>query len=136
MSLRGRRAGVKIGAGRVRAGWPVWGARRIAYFPVSPHAPVGRRAGVKALVRGCPPDAVVSLALEAVGQSGAGALDGLRTVATSTPVRFCESHRSPRAAPSGEATPEEEDETMQRPVEVRVDEHEPIVERVAAIDVA
>jgi hypothetical protein len=35
---------------------------------------VGRRAGVKALVRGCPPDAVVSLALEAVSQSGAGAL--------------------------------------------------------------
>ena len=36
---------------------------------VSPHVPVGRRAGVKALVRGCPPDAVVSLAHEAVGQS-------------------------------------------------------------------
>ena len=75
-------------------------------FRLSPHAPVGRRAGVKALVRGCPPDAVVSLALEAVSQSGAGALDGLRTVATSTPVRFCESHRSPRAAPPGEAPPE------------------------------
>ena len=45
MSLRGRRAGVKIGGGRVCAGRPVWGARRIAYFPVSPHAPWrGRRA--------------------------------------------------------------------------------------------
>jgi hypothetical protein len=45
-----------------------------AEFLLSPHAPVGRRAGVKALVRGCPPDAVVSLALKAVSQSGAGAL--------------------------------------------------------------
>src|SRR5206468_3559024 len=45
-----------------------------------------------------PPHAVVSLALEAVDQSGAGALEGLRTVARSTPVRFCESRRSPQAA--------------------------------------
>src|SRR3954449_10627217 len=97
---------------------------------------MGRRAGVKALVRGCPPDAVVSVALEAVGQSGAGALEGLRTVATSTPVRFCESHRSPRAAPPGEARPEQEDTAMQQPVEVHVEEHEQMVERVAAVDVA
>ena len=43
-------------------------------FTSQSSCPVGRRAGVKALVRGCPPDAVVSLALEAVSQSGAGAL--------------------------------------------------------------
>ena len=39
---------MKIGGGRVCAGRPVWCARRTAYFPVSPHAPVGRRAGGKA----------------------------------------------------------------------------------------
>ena len=60
----------------------------------------GRRTGVNALVRDCLPDAVVSLALEAVSQSGAGVLDGPRRVArwcsvrTSTPVRFCASRRS------------------------------------------
>src|SRR3954452_751475 len=109
---------------------------RRTYFRISPHVPMGRRAGVKALVRGCPPDAVVSVALEAVGQSGAGALEGLRTVATSTPVRFSESHRAPRAAPPGEARTEQEDTAMQQPVEVHVEEHEQMVERVAAVDVA
>ena len=75
-----------------------------------PLSPVGSPRGRENCARGCPPDAVVSLALEAVDQSGAGALlEGLRTVATSTPVRFGTPHRTPRAAPSALYSPEEED---------------------------
>ena len=90
---------------------------------------------MKAWVRGCLPDAVAFLALEAVSQSGAGALfEGLRTVAMSTPVRLCPSHRTLGQPHRGK--PREEDEPMQQPVEVQVDEHEQIVPRVAAVDVA
>lgn len=88
---------------------------------------------------GLPADAVASLALEAVGQSGAGALpEGLRTVATSTPVRFSDPHWTP-GQPRLSATyaePEEGARAVQQPIEIEVDEHEQILERVAGIDVA
>ena len=96
-------------------------------------------AGVKALVRGCPPDAVVSLVLEAVGQSGAGPLKGCalmlraRRSDSASPTGSLGQPRLARLRPKGAR---EEDKAMQQPVEVHVDEHEQIVERVAAIDVA
>ena len=52
------------------------GRRRLPVGPVSDQSscPGGAPRGRESLGRGCPPDAVVSLALEAVDQSGAGAL--------------------------------------------------------------
>jgi hypothetical protein len=72
---------------------------------------MGRRAGVKPLVWGCLPDTVTVLALQAVA-----------------------SPTGPSGSPPGK--PQEGGQRMQQPVEVQVDEHEQIVERVAAVDVA
>src|SRR3954465_1447292 len=64
-------------------------------------------------------------------------LDGLRTVATSTPVRFLGSQPDPRAAPPVNLCRcAEGGEGMQAPVEIAVDEVEQVVARVAGIDVA
>ena len=82
---------------------------------------------------GCPPDAVVFLVLEVVSQSGAGALlEGLRTVATSTPVRLGVPI-GPSGSPVRVVVVVRRTELMGQPIEVEVEESEPIVERVAAV---
>ena len=64
-------------------------------------------------------------------------MTGCALLPLSTPVRFGYP-TGPSGSPVGESYPYEQIRTvlMQQPIEVQVDEHEQIVERVVGIDVA
>src|SRR4030095_6706746 len=84
---------------------------------------------------GCPPTPDACLVVEAVRQFGARARSGgARTVASGTQTTVSFPHQGPRAA----ATPPSGQGALVVPDgrQVEVEEHEQIVERVAAIDVA
>ena len=97
----------------------------------------GRLAGVK-MGPGCLPTPVSSLGRMSpvISLAPGPDLEGSRTVAMSTPVRFSVPDRGPRAAHHLPRQVLEEASAMREPQEIPDEEHEQLTERVAAIDVA
>src|SRR4029077_10531653 len=84
------------------------------------------------------PTPTCSWVCEPVGQPGAGARPGSRTVALSTPIRISVSlDRGPQATRHGMGGCDwRTSELKHEPEEIPDAEHELVIERVAAVDVA